>query len=83
MKYRYVMIGMVVTAWPIASQAQQPLAEYIVKLTPAQLDTIGEGLGFMPFNKAAPLINTLREQVMAQQPKPEVPKVEAPKENEK
>lgn len=83
MKYRYIMIGMV-TAWPVASQAQQPLAEYTVKLTPAQLDMIGEGLGFMPFNKAAPLINTLREQVMSQQqPKPEVPKVEAPKENEK
>lgn len=76
MKYRYVMIGMV-TAWP--AMAQQP-TEYTVKLTPTQLDTIGEGLGFIPFNKAAPLINALREQVMAQQPKPEVPKVEAPKE---
>lgn len=75
MKYRYVIIGMV-TAWP--AMAQQPLSEYTVKLTPAQLDTIGEGLGFMPFNKAAPLINALREQVMAQQPKPEVPKVGEP-----
>jgi hypothetical protein len=64
-----------------AQPAQQPLPDkYNITLTPQELDLIGNGLGSMPFKDAAPLINKLREQVMAQQPKPvEKPPVEPTK----
>lgn len=48
--------------------AQQP-AEYILKMTPAEVDIISEGLQTQPFGKVYPLINKLREQIVAQQPK--------------
>lgn len=48
------------------AQQQQP-QEYTIKLTAQDLDVIGAGLGEQPFNKAAPLINKLRQQVMEQQ----------------
>lgn len=54
--------------------AQQP-AEYQLKVTPAEVDTISDGLQTQPFAKVYPLINKLREQIIAQQPKP----VEPPK----
>ncbi len=47
-------------------QAQQP-QEFSLKVTPAEVDLIGKGLGSMPFNDVAPLINKLRAQVMEQQ----------------
>ncbi len=56
------------------AMAQQP-SEYTLKLAPAELDIISEGLQTQPFGKVFPLINKLRDQIVAQQPKP----VEAPK----
>lgn len=60
------------------SYAQQP-TDYNIKVTSAELDIISEGLQTQPFGKVFPLINKLRDQIIAQQPKPapvEVPKVE-------
>ncbi len=54
--------------------------DFTIKLTGAELDVIGKGLGTQPFNDVAPLLQKLREQVQAQQPKPEQkPANEAPK----
>ena len=51
----------------------QPIAqsEITLKITPDELNTIGEGLQNVPFGKAAPLISKLRQQYLDQQPKPE------------
>ena len=51
------------------AMAQQP-SEYTLKLAPAELDIISEGLQTQPFGKVFPLINKLRDQIVAQQPKP-------------
>ena len=52
------------------ADAQKLPDNYNIIVTPQELDTIGNGLGSMPFKDAAPLINKLREQVMQQAPKP-------------
>jgi hypothetical protein len=59
--------------------AQQPAAqpsEYQLKVTPAEVDLLSEGLQTQPFGKVFPLINKLR----AQQPKPETKPVDKPAE---
>lgn len=69
-------------AQPTTSIQPPPVAvpELILKVSPTELDLISEGLQTQPFGKVVPLINKLREQIIAQQPKPvEAPKVEAPK----
>ena len=55
--------------------AQQPVPEqqYNIQVTASELNTISDGLQLEPFGKVLPLINKLREQVLAQQPKPVVP----------
>lgn len=68
---KYV-ISFALLATPV--MAQQP-SEYVLKVTPADTDLISEGLQTQPFGKVYPLINKLREQIIAQQPKP----AEAPK----
>lgn len=54
----------------IASPALAQQADYNIKVTSAELDTISEGLQTQPFGKVFPLMNKLREQIIAQQPKP-------------
>ena len=53
--------------------AQQPEQQYNIQVTASELNTISDGLQLEPFGKVLPLINKLREQVLAQQPKPVVP----------
>lgn len=48
--------------------AQTP-ATYTFTVTPAEADIISDGLQTQPFGKVYPLINKLREQIIAQQPK--------------
>lgn len=62
----------------LATPAMAQQADYNIKVTSAELDTISEGLQTQPFGKVFPLMNKLREQIIAQQPKPEAPKVPAP-----
>ncbi len=52
--------------------------EFTVKLTGPELDIVGKGLGTQPFNDAAPILQKLRDQVVAQQKTVE-PKVEEKK----
>lgn len=59
--------------------AQEPPKEYNLNVTSDDLNLISDGLGYEPLNKALPLINKLRGQFIAQQPKPEPSKVEQPK----
>lgn len=74
---------------PTMCLAQQP-PEYILKVTPAEVDLISKGLGTQPFNDVVPVINKLRSQVLEQQaqafknanPEPAKPvenKIEEPK----
>ena len=70
---RYLIIGMLLSTAAMAE-------DFTIKLTGPELDVIGKGLGTQPFNDAAPLLQKLREQVAAQQPKPQEPaKVEEKK----
>lgn len=79
MKYKYnVVSGIIIASGLVAfaatAQQQSPAqipTEYTIKLTPAELDLIGNGLGSIQFKDAAPLINKLREQVLEQKPKPD------------
>jgi len=59
-----IVIGFLVLS---TSAYAQTVQEYSLKLNATELDLIGEGLGTQPFNKAAPLINKLRQQVAEQQ----------------
>lgn len=69
-----------VVAWTCTfafAQAQPP--EYVIKITPPELDVISEGLQTQPFKQVVPIINKLRQQVIDQQKAfnaPPVPKVE-------
>ena len=83
MKKLFVIVALLATP----AMAQQP-NEYHLTVTPSELDVISDGLQTVPFGKAFPLINKLRDQIVAQQPKPPVPPVapsapvEAPKPDE-
>lgn len=63
---KYIVIVLLIAT---PAMAQQP-AEYVLKVTPADADLISDGLQTQPFGKVYPLINKLREQIVAQQPKP-------------
>lgn len=79
----FIIVPLVFGLSASSSYAQQPQpSEYLLKVTPADVDLISEGLQTQPFGKVVPLINKLRTQIMEQQPKtPEAPKVvEPPKE---
>jgi len=70
---RYLIIAMLLSTSAMAE-------DFTIKLTGPELDIIGKGLGTQPFNDSAPLLQKLREQVAAQQPKPQEPaKVEEKK----
>ncbi len=75
-----IAIALMITAmYGGAAYAQQP-SEFTVKLNSPELETIGKGLGTQPFNESAPLLQKLREQIAAQQLKPQEPaKVEEKK----
>lgn len=78
MKLRFVM-SFCLMASAVQAQTVVPF-EYILKVTPDQLNVISEGIATQAFNKAAPLIQSLREQILTQQqPKAEVPKPEEKK----
>lgn len=57
-------IGLPANAQAPASAPQQPT--YNVTVTAQELDAIGNALGKAPFEVAAPIIQKLREQVIAQ-----------------
>lgn len=67
-KLWYRIVGTIFIAAPLTANAQTPAptVNFTITVTAQELDTIGNGLGGMPFKDAAPLINKLREQVIAQ-----------------
>lgn len=74
------MIKYVVTFVLLSTAAiAQPIvpSEYVIKLAPAEIDIISDGLQTQPFGKVAPLMNKLRAQVLEQQQ----PKQEDKKDN--
>lgn len=55
---------------PTMALAQTPIDTFILKVKPADLDKIGKGLGKLPFEDVADLMQSLRQQVIEQsQPK--------------
>ncbi len=71
------IIGFVIgfgTVWE--AQAE----EYTVKVTPADVDLISDGLQTQPFGKVFPLMNKLRSQILEQQQAAQKPAVDPPKE---
>ncbi len=65
-----LIIGMVLIS--SVAYGQQPVSEYNLKVTPQEIELIGKGIGLLPFNDVAALVQKLRSQVMEQQspPKP-------------
>ena len=65
MRLKLLIVGLL---WVTPAYAQQQQAiEYTLKVTPAEIDTIGKALGTQPFNDVAALIQKLRSQVVEQQ----------------
>ena len=76
-----MLLPTVAFAQPANVVSQPPVtqaAELTLKVTPAELDLISDGLQEMSIRKAMPLINKLRQQIIDQQPKTVAP-AEAPK----
>lgn len=64
---------------PTVVLAQSPTAsegELSLKVSNADVNTIGKALGLMPYGEVAALIEKLRQQIAMQQKPVEVPKVE-------
>ncbi len=64
------------------SHAQTQLPEYTLKLTPTEVDQLGNAIGNLPYKDAVPLMNKLRSQVVEQQQAVEKAKIEAEKAKE-
>jgi len=47
------------------ASAQAPVEQFKIELTAAELQTVGAGLGKLPFEQVAPIINKLNEQLAA------------------
>lgn len=62
---RYVIIGLLFSTSAFG-QVPAPQPTYNVTVTAQELDAIGNALGKAPFEVAAPIIQKLREQVIAQ-----------------
>lgn len=71
---RKIMLALALLA---ASPALAQTPEIAFKLTPQEIEVVGQGLAELPLKVAAPILNKLREQYVAQQPK-EVPKADDP-----
>ena len=64
---RYIIAGLLFSTSAFAqTPPAQPQVTYTVTVTAQELDTIGNALGKAPFEVAAPIIQKLREQVIAQ-----------------
>lgn len=50
----------------LAQPVQQP-QEYTIKLTAAEVDIVGKGLGLLPYQDVALIIQKLRQQIVDQQ----------------
>ncbi len=59
-----LIIGIVLLS--TVAHAQQP-NEYNLKVSPQEIELIGKGIGLLPFNDVAALVQKLRSQVMEQQ----------------
>lgn len=49
------------------SQPVQQPVEYTIKLTAAEVDIVGKGLGLLPYQDVALIIQKLRQQIVDQQ----------------
>lgn len=78
---KFVVIGFVIASAIVPANAQQIVNKsYNVVLSLDDINVISDALQLAPMGKAFPVITKLREQVLAQQPKPEpTPKVEPAK----
>lgn len=73
---KLLIVAMLASSSALAQTSPQ---SYTFTVTPADADLISDGLQTQPFGKVYPLINKLREQIIAQQPKPiDPPKQTAP-----
>ncbi len=69
MRLKLIFIGCLVVSPVMAQEQPSQPAEYVLKITPQELDLIGKALGLMPYNDVASAMQKLRQQVIEQQTK--------------
>lgn len=65
----WISVCGVLMVHPCSVEAQQAPTEFIIKVKPADVDKIGKGLGKLPYEEVADLMQYLRQQVIEQQNK--------------
>jgi len=65
----FIQAAIICTALVVPAYAQED-KPYTITVTLSDLNTISDGLMQVPYGKAFPVINKLRQQVVAQQSKP-------------
>lgn len=66
-KYMYTAAIVVSAGVAHAQPAVQQPVEYTIKLTAAEVDIVGKGLGLLPYQDVALIIQKLRQQIVEQQ----------------
>ena len=67
MRLKLIFIGCLIVSPAMAQEQSSQPSEYVLKITPQDLDLMGKALGTMPYNDIAPLLQKLRSQVVEQQ----------------
>jgi len=75
---KLIVIACLLPTLAYSQPVQQP-TEYTIKLTAAEVDIVGKGLGLLPYQDVALIIQKLREQIVAQQSATAVKPVEEKK----
>lgn len=81
---KIVMVIALISAPAYAQAPTQTQPEITLKVTPADITLLGEGLGMLPYAKVAPLMQKLQIQInQQQQPTPVPPSPDAKKDEPK
>lgn len=80
MKKILIIVGFVLVSGSIVNAQGTLPTEYLLRVKPADIDKLGKALGKLPYDEAADLINSLRQQIIEQQSKSvQEPKNDPPK----
>ena len=67
MRLKLILAASLIVSPAMAQEQSSQPSEYVLKITPQELDLLGKALGGLPYNNVAPLLQKLRSQVVEQQ----------------